>query len=69
MILGTIGATAIGTAMPSFALLWGNMTSTFGNSDSDLVAASKTIMIEFILIGVGAFIAGWVMYACWMIAG
>ena len=69
MIIGTIGAAAIGTAMPSFALLWGNMTNTFGNSDASLVAASKQIMIEFILIGIGAFIAGWIMYACWMIAG
>jgi len=45
MIFGTIGAVAIGTAMPSFALLWGNMTSAFGNSDDNLVEASKTIMI------------------------
>jgi hypothetical protein len=69
MIFGTIGAAALGAAMPSFALLWGNMTNTFSNSDSDLVQASKKIMIDFIIIGVGAFIAGWVMYACWMIAG
>jgi hypothetical protein len=41
MIIGTLGAAAIGTAMPSFALLWGNMTNTFGNSDASLVAASK----------------------------
>jgi ATP-binding cassette, subfamily B (MDR/TAP), member 1 len=69
MIVGTIGAAAIGTAMPSFAFLWGNMTNTFGNSDSSLVEESKKIMIQFILIGVGAFVAGWLMYACWMIAG
>jgi hypothetical protein len=45
MIIGTIGAAAIGTAMPSFAFLWGNMTNTFGNSDSSLVDESKKIMI------------------------
>lgn len=30
MFFGTIGAAAIGTAMPAFALLWGNMTNAFG---------------------------------------
>jgi ATP-binding cassette subfamily B (MDR/TAP) protein 1 len=26
-------------------------------------------MIQFILIGLGAWAAGWGMFACWMIAG
>lgn len=30
MFFGTIGAALIGTAMPMFALLWGDMTSAFG---------------------------------------
>ena len=30
MFFGTFGAALIGTAMPCFALLWGNMTTTFG---------------------------------------
>lgn len=29
MILGTICASAMGAALPSFALLWGNMTNSF----------------------------------------
>lgn len=59
----------MGTAMPSFALLWGNMTSAFGNSDDALVDASRAILLDFVYIGIGAFVAGWMMYACWMIAG
>lgn len=30
MFFGTIGAALIGTAMPIFALLWGDMTTAFG---------------------------------------
>lgn len=30
MFFGTVGAALIGTALPMFALLWGDMTTTFG---------------------------------------
>jgi ATP-binding cassette subfamily B (MDR/TAP) protein 1 len=30
MFFGSLGAIAIGTALPLFALLWGNMTNSFG---------------------------------------
>jgi ATP-binding cassette subfamily B (MDR/TAP) protein 1 len=33
MVIGTICACAMGTALPSFALLWGNMTNSFGDSN------------------------------------
>jgi hypothetical protein len=29
MIFGTIGAAAVGVALPSFALLWGNIANVF----------------------------------------
>jgi len=34
-----------------------------------MVEQSKVIMLEFIYIGIGAWVAGWGMFACWMIAG
>lgn len=33
MIVGSIGAIAMGAAFPAFAFIWGNMTDSFG-SDS-----------------------------------
>jgi len=44
MFFGTIGAILIGTAMPMFALLWGNMTTAFGEGDDAIVDASRTVM-------------------------
>ena len=34
-----------------------------------MVEASKQVMYKFLLIGVGVFVAGWLMFACWMISG
>lgn len=34
-----------------------------------MVEAAFQIMLKFIYIGVGSFVAGWLMFACWMIAG
>jgi len=58
----------MGTAIPAFALLWGNMTNSFGNSTS-MVDAAKEVMLDFIYIGIAAVFAGWGMFGCWMIAG
>lgn len=44
IFVGTIGAILIGTAMPMFALLWGNMTTAFGEGDDAIVDASRTVM-------------------------
>ena len=66
--VGTICALVSGVAMPSFAVLWGNMTDSFDNSD-DMVSAAKNVMFQFLYIGAGAFFAGWGMFACWMITG
>lgn len=68
MAVGTICACAMGTALPSFALLWGNMTNSFGDS-SQMVEVSRGVMFNFIEIGVGTVFAGWGMFACWMITG
>ncbi len=68
MTVGTICACAMGAAMPSFALLWGNMTNSFGDSNR-MVDASRDVMFNFIQIGAGALVAGWGMFGCWMVTG
>ena len=68
MIIGTICAMAMGVALPSFSILWGNMTDKF-NSPTEIESAAKGAMLNFIYIGLGAFAAGWGMFTCWMIAG
>ena len=68
IVLGTICAAATGVAMPIFSILWGDMTNSFGNA-SDTENAAKGIMLNFLYIGLGAFAAGWGMFACWMISG
>jgi len=68
MIGGTICALGMGAAMPAFALLWGQMTDTF-NDPNLIVDTARGIMFSFFYIGIGAFVAGWGMFACWMITG
>lgn len=33
MIIGSIGALAVGTALPAFAFIWGQMTDSFIDPD------------------------------------
>ena len=69
MAIGTIAALAMGTALPVFSLLMGTITDTFALGGDPMVAAAKTAMFQFIYIGLGVFVAGWLMFACWMISG
>jgi len=69
MAIGTVAALGMGTAMPAFALLWGNMTDSFSEGGDAMVNASLKVMYQFLYIGAGVFAAGWLMFACWMIAG
>jgi ATP-binding cassette subfamily B (MDR/TAP) protein 1 len=72
MAVGSLGAFVEGAAMPVFTILWGNMTDAFGGSTSDPDAAvnqSRDIMWNFLEIGLGVFVASWLMLGCWMIAG
>lgn len=66
MILGTICASLMGAALPGFTVIWGGMIDSFGELGTD---TAKTMMLNFIYLGLGSFITGWGMYACWMIAG
>lgn len=47
IVVGTICAIAMGVALPSFAILWGNMTDNFKEQGS-IEDAAKNIMFNFI---------------------
>ena len=68
MVFGSICAAVMGAALPSFTILWGDMTNTFRTS-AEMEQKAKELMFKFVYIGLGAFAAGWGMFACWMIAG
>jgi len=68
MLVGTICASIVGTAFPIFALLWGEMTNAYGNTDA-MVSKAHDVMLKFIYIGIGVIFAGWGMFGCWMITG
>ena len=68
IVVGSVCAGATGVGMPAFALLWGNMTDSFDDTN-EMVSAAKRVMLQFIYIGIGTFVAGWGMFACWMITG
>ncbi len=69
MIVGTISALAMGVALPAFALLWGSVTDSFAEGGDEMVNASRDVMFQFFGVGAGALLAGWLMNACWTIAG
>ena len=69
MVFGTIASLAMGAALPSFSLLWGNMIDNFGGSGDDMVESALQSFLLFIYIGIGVFFAAWIMYGCWLITG
>lgn len=84
MIFGAVCASALGASYPMFSFLWGNMIDSFvivQNNPSNqsltpstivnpnIVDGTRTILIEFIYLGIGACLAGWAMFTTWMIAG
>lgn len=69
IIIGSIASLAMGAAIPAFALLWGQMTDSFAKGGDEMVNKARDIMFIFFGIGGGVLIFGWLMFACWMIAG
>ena len=70
MIVGSIAAIGMGASLPAFAFVWGRMTDSFSASDPNgMVDSSRNTMWIFFYIGAGAFVSGWLMFACWMIVG
>lgn len=68
MVIGSIGAIATGASMPAFAYIWGRMTDSFLDADV-MVEKSRESMLTFIYVGIGAFVAGLLMFGCWMVVG
>lgn len=68
MIVGSIAAIAQGVAMPAFALIFGRMINSFSDANS-MVDKSRDAFLIFIWVGIGSFLVGWLMFACWMITG
>lgn len=69
MILGSICAAISGGVMPVFVIMSGLMTQKFKEGPDAIEAEGRRLLMIFIYIGAGAFIAGWGMYASWMITG
>ena len=69
MLVGSVAAGLMGASMPVFALLWGNITDSFLNGGDEMVNASRDVMFQFLYIGAAVFVAGVLMFGCWMIAG
>ena len=73
MIIGSIGACAMGAAFPAFAYIWGDMIDNFEENPTDqgeaMVKQTRDTMLIFIYVGIGAFFAGWMMFGGWMITG
>ena len=59
----------MGAVTPCFALLWGDMTDAFGSDFDNLVDKTRLVMFYFFAASAGCFLMGWLMFACWMIAG
>ena len=68
MIVGSIAAVTTGTLFPIFAFIWGKLTDSFSTPES-MVDSAKSTMFTLMYVGIGAFFAGWLMFACWMITG
>lgn len=68
IFFGIIFALLTGASIPIFALLWGNNIDNFKNADA-LVQDTRDVLLKFVYIGLGVIVFGWVMVACWNIAG
>ncbi len=71
MAIGLIAAAANGTALPLFALIFGQMTSSFsptasGSAVVDMVATNSK---WFAIVGAGSFACSWIMFVTWMVSG
>jgi hypothetical protein len=69
MIVGSLAAVAMGASLPIFAFLRGDMTDSFSQRGDDMVEKSRSIMFIFFIVAAGVLVAGWIMFAGWMIAG
>ncbi len=68
MVVASICSAFMGAAIPIFAYLTGNMIDSF-TSRADAYEEAKKNMFYYIYLGIGALVAGTVMFAGWMISG
>eukprot|EP00897_Mesotaenium_endlicherianum_P002209 jgi/Mesen1/2015/ME000148S01116 len=81
MVVGTLGAMALGIAMPLLSLLFGQLSDAFGNSvttsEADIVKSVTEVALRFVYVAIGAAIAAYLVWtlgggvemACWMLTG
>ena len=69
MVIGTIGALALGASTPVFILIWGEFTDVFGLAPDLIVEEARLQMIKFAELGSVTLVVGWVMISCWVITG
>lgn len=57
--------------MPLFALVFGKLLNTIGNDTSNAELASKvnSVVLYFVYLAAGTFVASYVEVACWMLTG
>lgn len=65
---GVILAALNGIGIPLFSLLWGDLVDSLMNS-SEALDKAKSVMLDFVYLGIGVFFAGWGSFTCWMITG
>ncbi|EFJ10214.1 hypothetical protein SELMODRAFT_184079 [Selaginella moellendorffii] len=72
MVLGTAGAVANGMTMPLMAIVFGELTDSFGQNVSDVDRLSREVSkvsLRFVYLGIVASIGSLFQLACWMCTG
>ncbi|KAJ0110909.1 hypothetical protein Patl1_00783 [Pistacia atlantica] len=71
MSIGSIGAIGNGVCMPIMAILFGDLTDSFGQNQNngDVVDAVSKVSLKFVYLAIGAGIAAFMQVACWMVTG
>ncbi|KAJ0053287.1 hypothetical protein Pint_00768 [Pistacia integerrima] len=71
MSIGSIGAIGNGVCMPIMAILFGDLTDSFGQNQNNgnVVDAVSKVSLKFVYLAIGAGIAAFMQVACWMVTG
>ncbi|XP_044491203.1 ABC transporter B family member 11-like [Mangifera indica] len=71
MIIGTIGAIGNGLCMPLMAVLFGDLTDSFGQNQNnrDVVDAVSKVSLKLVYLAIGSAVAAFTQVACWMVTG
>ncbi|KAK0582248.1 hypothetical protein LWI29_023393 [Acer saccharum] len=71
MIIGTIGALGNGLSMPLAALIFGELTDSFGQNQnkSGIVDVISKYTLKLVYLAIGAGVASFLEVSCWMVTG